>query len=112
MQRLAMDQLTKAVEEDNLGGYKSLAEELLEQYDSTALISAALKLLSKTNREIPVTLTEENPIRVRRPASAGGRGRSRSGGPPRAGHTGMRSSHPQMGDMRRYRQRHPGKPTP
>lgn len=102
MQRVAMEQLTKIADEDELGGFKTLAEELLEQYDSMTLVSAALKALSKSNREIPVTLTEEKPMRVRRPAPSGpgrrgggfrgqggpGGGRSTGGGGYRGGSGG------------------------
>ncbi|MDQ0189735.1 DEAD/DEAH box helicase [Alicyclobacillus cycloheptanicus] len=79
MQRVAMEQLTKAVSEDNLGGYKALAEELLDQYDSSMLVAAALKLLSKTNREIPITLTEEKPLRAKRASNFRGNSQRRGG---------------------------------
>lgn len=66
IQRMALEQLTEVITQKNLSGYKPLAEELLEQYDSIAIISAALEILSKTKREIPIKLTEEKPLRVRK----------------------------------------------
>lgn len=67
VQRVAMEQLVKVAQEDELGGFRTLAEELTDEYDSITLISAALKIMSKSNREIPITLTEEKPLRVRKP---------------------------------------------
>lgn len=78
MQRLAMEQITTAIETGDLGGFQTLAEELLNQYDSATLLSAALKVLSTSTREVPVTLTEEKPLRA-------GKARSWSGGPRRDG---------------------------
>jgi len=66
MQRIAMEQLIEAATQDNLGGYKSLAEELLDQYDSIALVSPGLRILSKTPPEVPVNLSEEKPLRVKK----------------------------------------------
>lgn len=73
LQRMAIEQITKVVEKEELGGYRIMAEELLDQYDSVALVSASLRLLSKANREIPVTLTEEKPLRARKPSRVGNR---------------------------------------
>ncbi|MFC4766547.1 DEAD/DEAH box helicase [Effusibacillus consociatus] len=66
-QRIAMDQLVDAVAHNDLSGFKNLAEELLEQHDSLTLVSAALKLLTKNTSEVPVTLTAEQPLRVKGP---------------------------------------------
>ncbi|GAX89119.1 DEAD/DEAH box helicase [Effusibacillus lacus] len=64
-QRLALDMIVEATNED-LGGYRNLAKELLDQYDSVMLVSAALKLLTKNTNEVPITLTEEQPLRTKR----------------------------------------------
>ena len=80
LQRVAMDQLIKAID-DELGSYKLLAAELLDQHDSVLLVSAAIKVLVKSQREIPVTLTEEKPLRLgkaRNWSSRRGQGRSRA----------------------------------
>lgn len=61
-QRVAMEQLLNACQED-LGGYRSLAEELLDQEDSLTLVSAAVKLLTKETSEVRIQLTEEAPLR-------------------------------------------------
>lgn len=65
-QKLAVDKLLRVIEEGNFDEYKGRAEELLNQTDSVALVSAALKLLTKEPDTTPIKLTEEAPLRVRR----------------------------------------------
>lgn len=68
-QRIAMEQLIQVIEQEDLGGYKSLAEELIDQHDSILLVSAALKMLTKTTSEVPISLTEEKPVYSKKPSS-------------------------------------------
>ncbi len=68
-QRLAVEKLLRQVQEGNLDLYKGRAEELLTDLDSVALLSAALKLITKQPDTTPVKLTAEAPLRTR---SAGG----------------------------------------
>lgn len=65
-QRMAVDKLLSAVENRDVGDYKGLAEDLLEETDSVTLIAAALKILTKESNQTPITLTEEKPLRVKR----------------------------------------------
>lgn len=65
-QQAAIHSLVAAAEEGNFGTYKENAEELLANYDSTALVAAAIKLLTKEPDTTPVKITEEAPLRVRR----------------------------------------------
>ena len=65
-QQAAIRSLISATEEGNFGNYKESAEELLTNYDSTALVAAAIKLLTKEPDTTPVKITEEAPLRVRR----------------------------------------------
>ena len=58
-QRLAMERLANTVESQDLSAFKGMAENLLEEHDSVALVSAALKLLTKVPDRTPVYLTEE-----------------------------------------------------
>lgn len=91
IQRMAVEQLTEVISERNLNGYKPLAEELLEQYDSVSIISAALEILSKSKREIPIQLTEEKPLRIRKSSNFMSKPKRRDsahGRPPKA--QGMR----------------------
>ncbi|MBV7508581.1 DEAD/DEAH box helicase [Bacillus sp. sid0103] len=61
IQRAAIEKMIQLVEEEEYKQFKQAASELLEQYDSIALVSIALKLLSKEQRDIPVELTSEAP---------------------------------------------------
>lgn len=78
-QRIAVQKLIAAVESgDRLETYRASAEELLTDMDSVALVSAAIKLLTKEPDMTPVKITEEAPLRVRRRRS--GRDSRREGG--------------------------------
>jgi len=84
-QRIAYEQIVQAVASEDIGtNFKRMAEELLEEYDGMLLVSAALKLLTKETTEVPITLTEEKPLRAKRPAgsrpSSGGYGGPRRDG--------------------------------
>lgn len=81
-QRLAMDMLLHAVEKGDIERYRGLAEDLLNEVDSVTLVAAALKVLTKESDRTPVVLTEERPLAVKKPKSAGSgpRGYARGGG--------------------------------
>jgi ATP-dependent RNA helicase DeaD len=66
-QRLAVEKLIRAVEDRGNRQYRELAEDLLGQTDPVSLLSAALKLLTKQPDTTPVKITEEPPLRTRRP---------------------------------------------
>ena len=82
-QRLAMERLTNTVDSQDLSAFKGMAENLLEEHDSVALVSAALKLLTKVPDRTPVHLTEERTLqrspkpRPKYPSNAGSGGRSK-----------------------------------
>ncbi len=63
--RIITEKLISVIEENNYNQYKNVAEELLEEYDSVTLISAALKMLVKEPDTTPIQLTSENPLRVK-----------------------------------------------
>ena len=65
--RLSMEKLLQVVEEGDIGNYMSAAEGLLAKADSTSLVAAALKIMTKEPDATPVVLTEEAP--PRRPRS-------------------------------------------
>ncbi len=71
-QRLAVEKILNQIEEGNLDQYRGRAEDLLAETDSVALVSAALKLLTKEPDTTPIKITEEAPLRSR---SFGGGGR-------------------------------------
>jgi ATP-dependent RNA helicase DeaD len=70
-QRLAIEKLMRVVEEGGTLQYKELAQELLEATDSVSLLAAALKLLTKEPDTTPVILTEEAPLRQKKPRVGG-----------------------------------------
>lgn len=80
-QRLAMERLSNTVESQDLSAFKGMAENLLEEHDSVALVSAALKLLTKVPDRTPVHLTEERTFQrppKPRPKYGSGDGRGKS----------------------------------
>ncbi len=60
-QREAIESLRRAAEEGGLETWRETAEELLVDMDSTTLVAAALKLLTKQPDVTPVSITEEKP---------------------------------------------------
>uniref|UniRef100_UPI00402AAF11 DEAD/DEAH box helicase n=1 Tax=Veillonella magna TaxID=464322 RepID=UPI00402AAF11 len=85
-QRLAVESLISMSDnEETLKMYRSSAEELLPDIDSVTLVSAAIKLLTKEPDTTPVTITEEAPLRVRKPRRFGKDGRRRDGRSYRSG---------------------------
>jgi ATP-dependent RNA helicase DeaD len=84
-QRILAQQILEIVDNGDSHEFKAVAIQLLEQYDSVALLAATMKLMAGERSEVPVELTPEEPIRVkRRPSndirSAGRRPGSGSGG--------------------------------
>ncbi|MEL7565065.1 MAG: DEAD/DEAH box helicase [Dehalobacterium sp.] len=65
-QRQTVEKLMSVLEEGNTKAYRELAEELLENNDSVALLSAALKLLTKEPNTTPVSITEESPLQTKK----------------------------------------------
>ncbi|HWP97836.1 MAG TPA: DEAD/DEAH box helicase [Syntrophomonadaceae bacterium] len=71
LQRIAVDNLIQVMDHEDTQQYKSLAESLLDDYDSIALISAALKILTREPAQHPLhELTEAPPIKIKSPPRA------------------------------------------
>ncbi|AIQ46425.1 DEAD/DEAH box helicase [Paenibacillus sp. FSL R7-0273] len=87
-QRITAERLLAMVEAGELNEYKGIAIQLLEQYDSVQLLSAAMKLLTGDSKDAQVELTPEDPIRAKR---RGGKYDIRSGRKPNGGYGGNRS---------------------
>lgn len=64
-QQLASNRLKNTIEKESLQNYNETAAELLEEYDSVSLVSAALKLLTKERKNIPVRISSVQPISVK-----------------------------------------------
>ena len=72
-QKLAIEQLRALTEVENgAESYRGAAEELLKDTDATTALSAALKLLTKEPDATPVRLTDEAPLRSKKPRRDGG----------------------------------------
>lgn len=78
-QQQAINEIIEVIDAKTYHSYKQFAEELLSDYDSVTILSAALKLLIKEPNLTPVTLTGEAPLRVKAPKefNQGGRGKGR-----------------------------------
>ncbi len=75
-----VDKLIHTAEEEDLKEYKVAAEQLLEDTDSVALVSAALRLLTKEPDTTPVHISSIAPLRVRKQRGRGDDRRRRRGG--------------------------------
>ncbi|WP_319004497.1 DEAD/DEAH box helicase [Halobacillus litoralis] len=64
-QKVAIEKLAETITNNDLKNYKQAANELLEQHDSTDLVAAALKMLTKERSEVPVRLSHVQPISVK-----------------------------------------------
>ncbi|WJE16165.1 DEAD/DEAH box helicase [Halobacillus sp. ACCC02827] len=64
-QKVAVEKLLEMIEKNDLKNYKQAADELLQQHDSTDLIAAALKMMTKERSEVPVRLSHVQPISVK-----------------------------------------------
>jgi ATP-dependent RNA helicase DeaD len=94
-QRIIAERLLEAVESGELNEYKGLAIQMLEQYDSVQLLSAALKLMTGEKREASIELTPEDPIRAKRrkpDVRSGGRKPSTYSGRSNGGYNSNRTS--------------------
>lgn len=86
-QEVAMQTLVEMVQNNDLGNYRNLAAQLLENNEALDLVAAALKSMTKEPDATPVTITEERPLPMRRERSQGG-----GGGRGRGGDRGGRGS--------------------
>lgn len=83
-QRLAVESLSEMVNKNNIGDYRSFANELLEKHEAVDVIAAALKSMTREPSDTPVSISEERPLPSRKEGGGGG---GRSGG----GYKGNRS---------------------
>lgn len=65
-QKIVAERLLEVVQNDDFTKFKGLSIQLLEQYDSVHLLSAALKLLTNEKTEVNVQLTPEDPLRAKK----------------------------------------------
>lgn len=77
-QRLAVEQLAEIIGKNGLSDYTQLAADMLEKFDATDIVAAALKTMTREPSDTPVSISEERPLPSR--GGGGGRGGSRGGG--------------------------------
>src|SRR5690606_2992556 len=65
-QKVTAERLLEVVNNESYSEFKGVAIQLLEQYDSVQLLSAALKLLTGEKKEVAIELTPEDPIRAKK----------------------------------------------
>ncbi|NGM84516.1 DEAD/DEAH box helicase [Paenibacillus sp. 7124] len=99
-QRVTAERLMDTMENGELNEYKGIAIQMLEQYDSVQLLSAAIKLLTGEKKDSEIQLTPEEPIRVKR---RGGKNDIRSGRKP-SGYSGNRGGYGGGGGYRGNRE--------
>ncbi|HWL22740.1 MAG TPA: DEAD/DEAH box helicase [Ureibacillus sp.] len=88
-QQQAMESLVEIVQANDLGDYRILANQLLEEYDAVDLVAAAIRSMTKEPVDTPVTISEERPLPMRKERSSSSRGGSRGDrGPRRDGNRG------------------------
>jgi len=71
-QQLAVSKLLRTIEKSNLEDYRETASELLDEHDSVTIVAAALRLMSKSKRQTPVTLSSVQPLGGKRSGGKGG----------------------------------------
>lgn len=77
VQQAAATQLVKVLQDEDLTDFKETASELLEEHDSIRLVAAALKVMTKERRDVPVRISSIQPISVKTPSKNRGKGRKR-----------------------------------
>jgi ATP-dependent RNA helicase DeaD len=78
-QHQIMEKLIQVAESTEIEQYRGFAKEMLEETDSVALLSAALKMLTKEPESIPVKLTEDRACKMKKMPRNKGYNRSAKG---------------------------------
>ncbi|SMP54598.1 DEAD/DEAH box helicase [Anoxynatronum buryatiense] len=79
-QQTAVEKLLESIERQDYLEYQETSRQLLEEHDSTALVAAALKMITKEPVTIPVSITEHAPLRSKKTQQSSWKGGSKSGG--------------------------------
>ncbi|HIV74833.1 MAG TPA: DEAD/DEAH box helicase [Candidatus Pseudogracilibacillus intestinigallinarum] len=78
-QQATAEKLLKLIENEDLQSFHQTATELLDDHDSISVVSAALKMLTKERKDVPVTISSVQPISVKNTRSKGPKGRKGGG---------------------------------
>jgi len=76
-QQAAADKVLETIERKDLKSYHQTANELLQDHDSITVVAAALKMLTKERRDVPVRISSVAPVSVKK-AQRGNNNKRRS----------------------------------
>ena len=79
-QQATAENIIKTIETEDLKAFNQTATELLEEHDSVSVVSAALKLLTKERKNVPVRISSVQPISIKNAPRGGGRDSKRRHG--------------------------------
>ncbi|SET79730.1 ATP-dependent RNA helicase DeaD [Oceanobacillus limi] len=65
-QQITVEKILKTIERKDLEAYRETANTLLQEHDSITVVAAALKMLTKERREVPVQISSVAPISVKK----------------------------------------------
>ena len=65
-QQMAADKILETIEQKDLKSYHGTANELLQEHDSITVVAAALKILTKERRDVPVRISSMAPVSVKK----------------------------------------------
>ena len=74
-QQMAADRLLQTIERKDLKSYHGTANELLQEHDSMTVVAAALKILTKERRDVPVRISSMAPVSVKKAKQGQGNNR-------------------------------------
>ncbi|MDY0395370.1 DEAD/DEAH box helicase [Virgibacillus halophilus] len=65
-QQASMERILKTLENSDLSAYHEAANDLLQDHDSITVIAAALKMLTKERKDVPVHISSIAPVSVKK----------------------------------------------
>nr|WP_281349715.1 DEAD/DEAH box helicase [Ornithinibacillus caprae] len=65
-QQITVERILKTIDNKDLESYHETANELLQEHDSITVVAAALKMLTKERRDVPVQISSVAPISVKK----------------------------------------------
>jgi len=74
-QQMAADKILETIEQKDLKSYHGTANGLLQEHDSITVVAAALKILTKERRDVPVRISSMAPVSVKKAKQGQGKNR-------------------------------------
>ncbi|MDY0406905.1 DEAD/DEAH box helicase [Virgibacillus sp. 179-BFC.A HS] len=65
-QQATVEKILKTLEKNDLSSYHEAANDLLQEHDSISVVSAALKMLTKERKDVPVRISSIAPVSVKK----------------------------------------------